>query len=104
MKSIVQLTRPHQWVKNIFVLLPLFFSGSLFHLTALYSSVITMLSFCFIASSVYCFNDIYDVEADRKHNVKCARPIASGQSFYHNRLSFNGVDVGNWCVVDLSFA
>ena len=79
MKSIVQLTRPHQWVKNIFVLLPLFFSGSLFHPTALYSSVITMLSFCFIASSVYCFNDIYDVEADRKHDVKCARPIASGR-------------------------
>ena len=34
--------------------------------------------FCFAASGIYCFNDIYDVEADRQHPKKCKRPIASG--------------------------
>ena len=38
-----------------------------------------MLAFCFTASAVYCFNDIFDSEADRRHPVKCNRPIASGK-------------------------
>ena len=40
--------------------------------------MLTFFAFSFIASSVYCFNDINDVEADRRHPVKCKRPLASG--------------------------
>ena len=36
------------------------------------------LSYCFAASGIYCFNDIYDVDADRNHPTKCKRPVASG--------------------------
>ena len=43
------------------------------------SGIITFFCGCFAASSVYCFNDIIDVEADRKHPVKCHRAIASGE-------------------------
>lgn len=79
MRSFLTLIRPQQWVKNAFVLLPLFFGGALFHSQALISGLITLLAFCFTASSIYCFNDIYDVEDDRQHPIKQARPIASGR-------------------------
>lgn len=73
-----KLIRPKQWVKNVFVLLPLFFSGNLFDWSLLSSALLATLAYSFIASSVYCYNDIIDVEADRRHPVKCKRPIASG--------------------------
>jgi len=75
--SIIRLIRPEQWVKNAFVLLPLFFSGNLFHAEKLYSSIIAFFSFCFIASSIYCLNDIIDAPRDRRHEKKRMRPIAS---------------------------
>ena len=45
---------------------------------ALIASFLAFMAFSLAASSVYCFNDIIDVEADRRHPVKCHRPIASG--------------------------
>ena len=74
----IQLTRPQQWLKNVFVMIPMFFGGSLLDTSDIKSSLITFFAFSFIASSIYCFNDIVDVEADRRHPVKCKRPIASG--------------------------
>ena len=50
----------------------------LLHTDALLAGLITFFAYGFAASSIYCFNDIYDVEADRRHPVKCHRPIASG--------------------------
>jgi len=79
MKSnLLKLIRPHQWLKNVFVMIPMFFGGSLLDPSDIRASVVTFFAFSFIASSVYCFNDIIDVEADRRHPVKCKRPIASG--------------------------
>ena len=78
MKNILRLLRPKQWTKNVFVMLPLFFGGQLLNLDALCQGLIVMLAFSFAASSIYCLNDIADLEADRRHPVKCNRPIASG--------------------------
>lgn len=79
MKSnLFKLIRPHQWLKNVFVMIPMFFGGSLLDPSDIRASVITFFAFSFIASSVYCFNDIIDVDADSRHPVKCKRPIASG--------------------------
>lgn len=78
MNSILKLIRPHQWIKNVFVLIPMFFGGSLLDPEDIRASVLTFFAYSFIASSVYCFNDINDVEADRRHPVKCKRPLASG--------------------------
>ncbi len=78
MKNFLQLIRPKQWVKNVFVLLPMFFGGSLLVGQNILAATITFLSFSFAASSIYCFNDLIDVEADRRHPVKCKRPVASG--------------------------
>ena len=77
-QHILQLLRPQQWVKNLFVFLPLFFGGRLFDMDGLLPCVLVFFAFCFAASSIYCFNDIHDVEADRKHHEKRNRPIASG--------------------------
>lgn len=74
----LKLIRPHQWLKNVFVMIPMFFGGSLLDVSDVIASLVTFLAFSLIASSVYCFNDIIDVEADRRHPVKCRRPVASG--------------------------
>lgn len=78
MKNIIKLIRPHQWIKNTFVFFPMFFGGSLLNFDCLIAAIITFIAFSFTASSIYCLNDIVDVEADRRHPKKCHRPIASG--------------------------
>jgi 4-hydroxybenzoate polyprenyltransferase len=76
--GLIKLIRPKQWVKNVFVLIPLFFGGELLNPHAVTTALLTFVSFCFAASSIYCLNDIVDVEADRRHPVKCKRPVATG--------------------------
>lgn len=76
--ALMRLIRPKQWIKNFFVFVPLFFGGELFDTEALTAGVIAFFAYSFAASSIYCFNDIHDCEADRRHPVKCHRPIASG--------------------------
>ncbi len=75
----LRIIRIRQWVKNFFVLIPIFFGGAMFDTSLIAAGVLTMLAFCFAASAVYCLNDIIDVEADRAHPVKCMRPVASGR-------------------------
>lgn len=77
LKFIIQLLRPKQWMKNTFVFLPLFFHGEMLNLGLLSQCVVVFFAFSFAASSIYCFNDIQDVEADRLHPKKCKRPLAS---------------------------
>ena len=78
-KDIARVIRPQQWIKNVFVLVPLFFGGSLLDTTDIIAAVTAAMAFCFISSSIYCLNDIIDVEDDRRHPTKCLRPIAAGK-------------------------
>lgn len=71
--------RIKSWLKNIFVMFPIVFSLELFEWTKFIEAIILTLAFCFVSSAIYVFNDICDVEKDRKHEVKKKRPIASGQ-------------------------
>ena len=75
----IRLLRPLQWLKNMFVFAPIFFSNNLLKLDLLWPTLVVFASFCLISSSIYCFNDLRDVEADRQHPKKCYRPIASGK-------------------------
>ncbi len=77
-RFILKLMRPNQWAKNLFVLAPLFFGGRATDWHCVWSCLLASLAFCLAASGVYCFNDIHDVEADRRHPIKRMRPIASG--------------------------
>lgn len=105
MKSnLLKLIRPHQWLKNVFVMIPMFFGGSLLDPSDIRASVVTFFAFSFIASSVYCFNDIIDVEADRRHPVKCKRPIASGAISVRSAWALMALmfllSVGTVCLLD----
>jgi len=75
----IKTMRPHQWVKNVFVLAPVFFSKEFFHADLLLRAFGAFCVFCLLASAVYTINDLVDVQADRAHPVKRYRPIASGR-------------------------
>ena len=76
--SLIVLLRPHQWLKNVFIFLPLFFDRHILEVEYVIPAILMFFAYSFAASGIYCFNDIYDVEADRRHPEKCKRPIASG--------------------------
>lgn len=78
MKNYILLLRPRQWIKNLFVLVGILFSGKFFDTLLLIDALILTVSFIFAASSVYILNDIVDADADRLHPEKKNRPIASG--------------------------
>jgi 4-hydroxybenzoate polyprenyltransferase len=77
--ALFKTMRPRQWPKNVFVLAPLVFDRQLFVFDALVRTLAALVLFCLISSTVYIFNDLIDVEADRKHPTKRFRPIASGE-------------------------
>ncbi|MCM1369498.1 MAG: decaprenyl-phosphate phosphoribosyltransferase [Candidatus Amulumruptor caecigallinarius] len=79
MRDVIRLIRVKQWVKNIFVFLPIVFGGQLFNVACWREGIPAFIAFCLIASSIYCINDIRDAESDRRHPRKCKRPIASGE-------------------------
>lgn len=79
LKYYIKLLRPKHWIKNLLVFTPVVFSGNLLKLEYLIPSCIAFFMFSLVASSVYVINDIRDVEADRKHEIKCHRPIAAGK-------------------------
>ena len=77
-RSLIKTMRPHQWIKNILVYIPLVFDRKLTHIPSLIRTSIGFILFCLVASVVYIINDIADLEADRNHPVKRNRPLASG--------------------------
>jgi len=70
--------RPGQWSKNLFIFAGLIFSGNLFHPEVLIRVGSGFILFSLVASSIYIFNDIMDVEYDRAHPEKKNRPVAAG--------------------------
>lgn len=78
-KSLILSLRPHQWVKNLFVLAALVFSQNLFNCADVFKSLAVLFAFCLISSTVYLLNDITDLSADRQHPFKKNRPLAAGQ-------------------------
>jgi 4-hydroxybenzoate polyprenyltransferase len=74
----IQLFRPKQWIKNLFVFIPLFFAGQFSELAKLPMLALGMLAFNFAASGIYILNDYCDRAVDRLHPEKCKRPLASG--------------------------
>lgn len=88
-KGLIKMIRPHQWVKNLFVLAPIVFAKDLvstnattgdkmLNLRVTGQALLATFVFCLVAGAVYTINDLVDVEADRIHPVKRERPIASG--------------------------
>jgi decaprenyl-phosphate phosphoribosyltransferase len=78
MPALLKLLRPRQWLKNGFVLAPIFFGAKLFDPELLRSIGLAFVCFCLISSATYVLNDLCDLEADRLHAKKKTRPLASG--------------------------
>lgn len=76
--SIAKLIRLPQWIKNVFIFLPLFFSENLFKSDHLLPTFLTFLIFSLTASTVYIINDYRDISEDRNHPIKRFRPLAAG--------------------------
>jgi 4-hydroxybenzoate polyprenyltransferase len=70
--------RPHQWIKNGFILLPLIFAQQAFSYPQLILTLQALAIFCLMTGGVYLINDLLDVELDRRHPQKRHRPLASG--------------------------
>ncbi|MEL0021108.1 MAG: UbiA prenyltransferase family protein [Rickettsiales bacterium] len=76
--AIVKLLRPRQWVKNVFVFAPLFFSPAASADSALSDVLFMFAAFCLGASGLYCLNDFCDRDSDKLHPQKRLRPVAAG--------------------------
>jgi len=78
LRALLVSLRPHQWVKNLVVLAALVFSKHLFDADAFAQAALAFAVFCALASGIYLVNDLADLERDRLHPLKRARPLASG--------------------------
>jgi len=74
----LRLIRVHQWIKNVFVFIPLLFSLHLFDKDYLVTTLLAFLVFCLASSAIYVINDLVDIESDRAHPVKKSRPLPAG--------------------------
>ena len=81
--NLLRLIRPHQWTKNGFVFIGVVFSGQ-WHVAGLGAALLAFAAFCAMASAVYVLNDLFDIEADRRHPKKRHRPLASGAIGLHS--------------------
>ncbi len=79
MRNWIRAIRPHQWLKNLLILLPLAGAFQLDDLLLLKQALVAFVAFSLCASAVYVLNDLSDVESDRMHPRKKLRPFASGQ-------------------------
>ncbi|MGZ7064877.1 MAG: decaprenyl-phosphate phosphoribosyltransferase [Candidatus Aminicenantales bacterium] len=77
--EIFKSLRPQQWIKNLFIFAPLIFSRNVLNRPFLLKTVAAFAAFCLISSAHYIFNDLRDIEEDRRHPVKSKRPLASGR-------------------------
>ncbi len=76
--ALIKLMRPHQYIKNFFIFLPLFFAMKITDTSLLLNAVIAFIAFSLTASAIYTLNDYHDIEEDRQHPKKKDRPLASG--------------------------
>jgi 4-hydroxybenzoate polyprenyltransferase len=79
MRAVLVAMRPGEWVKNVLVFAGLVFGKKFHDSGAIADAMVTFAAFCSISSAGYLFNDLRDVELDRRHPDKRHRPIASGQ-------------------------
>ncbi len=77
-RSLLKSLRPHQWVKNALVLLPLLTAHKYGDVNSVVQAALAFVVFCLAASGTYLLNDLVDLEHDRSHPHKNQRPFASG--------------------------
>jgi 4-hydroxybenzoate polyprenyltransferase/phosphoserine phosphatase len=76
--ALLRAMRPHQWVKNLLVFVPILTANALADWPSWRGGVLAFLALCALASSIYLVNDLLDLRADRAHPAKRRRPFAAG--------------------------
>ena len=105
-KSLFGLMRPHQYVKNLFIFMPMFFVGKMDNVELLYEAFIAFVAFSLSASAIYILNDYRDIEEDRQHPRKQNRPLASGEVSSQQAvlamllLAVSGLGLMAWLSID----
>jgi len=77
--TFLSVLRVHQWLKNLLLFVPVVAAHQLMVTDNLSTLALAFFSFSLCASAVYIVNDLFDLESDRQHLHKRARPFASGQ-------------------------
>jgi 4-hydroxybenzoate polyprenyltransferase len=78
LKAILRALRPHQWAKNVLIIVPLLAAHLVNDRNTVLAGLAAFVAFSLCASSVYLLNDLLDLEADRAHARKSKRPFAAG--------------------------
>lgn len=73
--NVIKLLRIKQWIKNVFVIFPLIFSGQLQNIALLINGILAFFGFCLVSSSLYILNDLLDRDQDKIHPGKSNRPL-----------------------------
>jgi 4-hydroxybenzoate polyprenyltransferase len=89
--EIITSMRSQQWYKNLILFVSIIFSQNILNVEMWYTVIFAFIIFCMLSGSVYIINDIIDIESDRKHPVKCKRPIASGKFKRTHALVFAAI-------------
>jgi 4-hydroxybenzoate polyprenyltransferase len=76
--TLLRAMRPHQWLKNLLVFVPILTSHALLHGPSWWGGLLAFAAFCAAASGIYLVNDLLDLAADRAHPAKRHRPFAAG--------------------------
>lgn len=86
-QALLRALRPHQWIKNLLLLVPLFAAHRYTDPATVMQALLALFVFSLTASGIYILNDLVDVDADRRHSSKRRRPFAAGQlSLLHGWL------------------
>jgi len=70
--------RPHQWIKNALLAVPLLTAHRYLDPHAVAQTLLAIVAMCLAASAIYVVNDLLDLAADRRHPTKRGRPLAAG--------------------------
>src|SRR5262245_36656497 len=73
---VLSAMRPRQWIKNLFVLAPILFTGKIGEFSLLARALAAAGCFCGLSGAVYLVNDLCDRRRDALHPTKKRRPIA----------------------------
>lgn len=77
--KLFRLLRVKQWTKNLIIFVPVLFAGKIHDVSVVERAVLCFAAFCMLSSSIYVINDVFDLEQDKRHPIKCRRPIAAGE-------------------------
>ncbi len=90
-KPALRAMRPHQWVKNCLVFVPILMAHAEWDIASWIGGIVAFVAFCAVASGIYLLNDLADLSADRQHPRKRFRPLASGALPLQHGLALSAV-------------